>query len=257
MNYGSRTSSWKPWRWVRLDLIPTLRDIYTNSNMNLENMFIHYEHYLTLSFTVSLYLFSYVEKSIWLLCLKNKYVVITYPVWNHFNMTLPTTFSTGMSGTTTDKKTVLDPVDGFHAIPLDDSSKKLTTFITEWDRYRNCWLPQGYLAATDAYTRCNNEIIQDVPNKINIVDNTLLHDNDIDTSFYHTWDYLTLCYTKGIMFNKSKFQFCQDTVNFAGLTITSNGITPSKHILSAIKSFPSPKNLTDARSWFCLVNQVA
>ena len=124
------------------------------------------------------------------------------------------------------KKTVLDPVDGFHAIPLDDSSKKLTTFITEWDRYRNCWLSQGYLAATDAYTRCNNEIIQDVPNKINIVDNTLLHDNDIDTSFYHTWDYLTLCYTKGIMFNKSKLQFCQDTVNFAGLTITSNGITP-------------------------------
>ena len=28
MNYGSCTSSWKPWRWVRLDLIFTMRDIY-------------------------------------------------------------------------------------------------------------------------------------------------------------------------------------------------------------------------------------
>ena len=34
MNYGSSTSSWKPWRWVRLDLIVFMRDIYINSNLN-------------------------------------------------------------------------------------------------------------------------------------------------------------------------------------------------------------------------------
>ena len=33
MNYSSSTSSWKPWRWVRLDLILTMRDIYINSNL--------------------------------------------------------------------------------------------------------------------------------------------------------------------------------------------------------------------------------
>ena len=34
MNYGSSTSSWKPWRWVRLDLILTMRDIYINCNLS-------------------------------------------------------------------------------------------------------------------------------------------------------------------------------------------------------------------------------
>ena len=34
MHYGSSTSSWKPWRWVRLDLIFSMRDIYINSNLN-------------------------------------------------------------------------------------------------------------------------------------------------------------------------------------------------------------------------------
>ena len=34
MNYGSCRSSWKPWRWVSLDLILTKRDIYINSNLN-------------------------------------------------------------------------------------------------------------------------------------------------------------------------------------------------------------------------------
>ena len=34
MNYGSSTSSWKPWRCVRLDLILTMRDIYINCKLN-------------------------------------------------------------------------------------------------------------------------------------------------------------------------------------------------------------------------------
>ena len=34
MNYSSSTSSWKPCRWVRFDLILRMRDIYINSNLN-------------------------------------------------------------------------------------------------------------------------------------------------------------------------------------------------------------------------------
>ena len=62
---------------------------------------------------------------------------------------------------------------------------------------------------------------------------------------------------EGIVLNAEKFQFCQDTVDFARLRITPNGIEPSESILNAIKNFPTPKNITDARSWFGLVNQVA
>ena len=34
MNYGSSTSSWKPWRWVRFDLILTVTDIYINPKLS-------------------------------------------------------------------------------------------------------------------------------------------------------------------------------------------------------------------------------
>ena len=34
MSYGSFTSSWKWWRWVRLNLIFTMSDRYINSNLN-------------------------------------------------------------------------------------------------------------------------------------------------------------------------------------------------------------------------------
>ena len=37
INYGSSTSCWKPWRWVRLDLILSMRDI--NSKLNSPTKF--------------------------------------------------------------------------------------------------------------------------------------------------------------------------------------------------------------------------
>ena len=39
MNYGSSKRSWKPWRWMRLDLIFSMGDIYINSNPNLLTKF--------------------------------------------------------------------------------------------------------------------------------------------------------------------------------------------------------------------------
>ena len=34
MSYGSTTSRWKPWWWMRPDQIFTMRDIYIHSNLN-------------------------------------------------------------------------------------------------------------------------------------------------------------------------------------------------------------------------------
>ena len=156
----------------------------------------------------------------------------------------------------TRKRLSLDAVDGFHATELDEARHRLTTF-TECGRYRCCHLPQGYLAATDAYTRRYDDIIKGVPNKVKCVDDALLYDHGIEAAFNHTWDYLKLCCDKGIVFNKNKFQFCEDSVEFVSLKIMSSGILQSDHILTAIQDFPTPKTLTDARSWFGLVNQVA
>ena len=59
------------------------------------------------------------------------------------------------------------------------------------------------------------------------------------------------------MFNPNKFRFGADEVDFAGLTVTSSGIRPSKQMLEAIQDFPTAQNITGVRSWFGLVNQIA
>ena len=155
------------------------------------------------------------------------------------------------------KKSVIDAVDGFHSVELDPESRPLTTFITEWGRFWYLRMPQGFVAAGDAYTRRYDDIISHVERKLKIVDDTLLYDETIEGHFFHVWDYLTLCALNGITVNQSKFVFCQDVVDFAGLTITPTGVVPSEKLLSAITNFPRPNDLSSARSWFGLVNQVA
>ena len=93
--------------------------------------------------------------------------------------------------------------------------------------------------------------------KVKCVDDTLLYDNSIEEAFFHTFDYLATCAKHGIILNVSKFEFCKKEVTFAGFQLTSEGIKPAKATLEAIKNFPTPKNITDMRSWFGLVRQVA
>ena len=90
------------------------------------------------------------------------------------------------------QKIVLDAADGYHSVPLNKESLSLTTFITEWGRFMYLRMPQGYLASGDAYTRRYDEIIKDIPHKVKIVDDTLLYDPNIEGSFYHTFDFLSL-----------------------------------------------------------------
>ena len=59
------------------------------------------------------------------------------------------------------------------------------------------------------------------------------------------------------MFNKDKFYFAEETVEFAGFEVHRDGFRPLERIIAAIEEFPMPRNITDIRSWFGLVNQVS
>ena len=72
------------------------------------------------------------------------------------------------------KKTVLDAVDGYHAVALDEESQNLTTFITEWGRYVYLRIPQGFMASGDVYTRRYGELIKHIDRKVKIIDDTYI-----------------------------------------------------------------------------------
>ena len=58
-------------------------------------------------------------------------------------------------------------------------------------------------------------------------------------------------------FLPSKFSFAKEEVEFAGIVISKNGIKPTQKYMSAIMTFPTPRNIDDIQSRFGLINQVA
>ncbi|GFO33256.1 enzymatic polyprotein [Plakobranchus ocellatus] len=115
----------------------------------------------------------------------------------------------------------------------------------------------GYIASGDAYTRCFDEVVSDIDNKSKVIDDTIMWSPSIEDSFLQAAKWLDLCGRNGIILNPSKFSFAKETVNFAGFEITPTTVRPCPQVLEAIKGFPKPRTITDVRSWFGLINQVA
>lgn len=155
------------------------------------------------------------------------------------------------------KKTVSDAWNGYHSVPLREEDRHFTTFITPWGRYRYITLPQGYIASGDGYSRRFDEIVSDFPDKIKVTDDALLWSNDLEASFFQACKWLDTCGRNGIIQNPPKFHFGEDVVEFAGFEVTPDSVRPAPSMLRAITDFPTPKNITDVRSWFGLVNQVS
>ena len=154
-------------------------------------------------------------------------------------------------------KTVTDAWNGYHSVPIRQSDRHLTTFVTPWGRFRYCRNPQGFVGAGDGYNRRFDAVLADFADKERCVDDTIFWDTSLERHFWRAIEFLTRCGNAGIVLNPAKFQFAQSTADFAGFRITPSSVLPLPKYLDAIRNFPSPSSITDVRSWFGLVNQVS
>ena len=154
-------------------------------------------------------------------------------------------------------KTVFDAWNGYHSVPIRAADRHLTTSTTPWGLFRYKRAPQGFLSSGDGYNRRFVDLTAHIPRMERCVDDTLIHDVNLEEHWWRAINFIELCARAGIVLNPEKFQFAQSTVNFAGFRITKESVEPLPKYLDAIRGFPTPKNTTDIRSWFGLVNQVS
>ena len=124
-------------------------------------------------------------------------------------------------------------------------------------RYRYCVAPQGYVSSNDGYSKRYDSIIESVLRKAKVTDDSVMWDSDLEKHWWRTIDFLEIVGRNGIVLNGDKFQFCERTVDFAGFRVSDEKVEPLPKYLQAIKTFPTPRNISDVRSWYGLVNQVA
>ena len=154
-------------------------------------------------------------------------------------------------------KTVVDAWNGYHSVPIRECDRHLTTFITPYGRYRYIRNIQGFVGAGDGYNRRFDDILSDFKDGVRVVDDAAYWGGDLTAHWWRTIELLDTVGRAGIVLNPDKFQFCQSTVDFAGFQVTPTSVRPLAKYMDAIKKFPMPKNISDIRAWFGLVNQVA
>ena len=109
------------------------------------------------------------------------------------------------------------------------------------------------MVAGDSYNRRFDAILEDFRDKDALRRRTIFWDKDLEKHWWWAIKFLETVGKSGIVLNPEKFQ----DVEFAGFCISSTMVAPLAKYLDAIKLFPAPKNPTDLRSWFRLINQVA
>ncbi|XP_065182282.1 uncharacterized protein LOC135812991 [Sycon ciliatum] len=151
--------------------------------------------------------------------------------------------------------TKFDARHGYWQVPLSESAKSLTTFITPWGRYRFCRNPQGLVSAGDEYNRRTDAAFDRLTHLIKVVDDGLVHDESFSDHVAHVRAVLTRAREHGITLSQKKFVFAAPEVEFCGFHVSSNGYTVPADKTSALQHFNLPTNRTDLRSFLGLVNQ--
>ena len=130
----------------------------------------------------------------------------------------------------------------FFNLGLTERASLLTTFGNMYRRYCYLRVPMGASLSLHVYQYRVDEIFQDIPQCVGIVDDIIIFgygDNDHDATLYSILD--RAC-DVGMRFNPDKCIFKQDNISFYGVMLSSEGVKPDPRKIEAIKNLPEPKS---------------
>ena len=120
---------------------------------------------------------------------------------------------------------VFDCLKGYWQIMLDEESKPLTTFLTEFGRYRYLRAPMGLNASGDEFCRRTDEAMEGLEGVKKLVDDILIYAPNDKVLLDRILAIFKRCHEWGITLAKGKFQY-SNSVKFAGFIVNETGSTP-------------------------------
>ena len=150
----------------------------------------------------------------------------------------------------------LDAVMGYHQIPLDEASKRLTTFLLPSGRYRYLKGPMGLSSTGDEWCHRSDVVVEDIPGASKIVDDILIaakNYTDLNTKIRLVLD---RCKLNNMAISKRKFKI-GSRMTFAGFLISADGVEADPAKVKGITNFPTPTCTKDIKSFLGLAQQLA
>lgn len=149
--------------------------------------------------------------------------------------------------------TSLDLKSGYYQIPMDEESKRYTSFVTPFGQYEYERMPFGLANAPRTFQRYMNRILSPVMDFAAVyLDDVMLHAKTVTNSLADLETVLLIFRNEGITLNIEKCSFLKTTISFLGFEISSGTVKPGQDKIKAVEKFPTPKTVHHIRQFLGL-----
>ena len=152
--------------------------------------------------------------------------------------------------------TKLDTNCGFWQIPLTQSSRLLTTFITLMGWFCFNKLPFGITSTPEYFQKCMSQILEGLEGILCQIDDVLVYGKDQDEHDRRVTVVLKRIQAAGVTLNPDKCEFGKTSLKFLGHVVDQAGIHADPDKTSAITKMPPPATVTELRRFLGMVNQL-
>lgn len=152
--------------------------------------------------------------------------------------------------------TTIDLTHGYWQIPLATESRPYTAFLHGSHLYHFCRVPFGLKTAGSGFIRALNLALGNEYSEFLTcyIDDLLITSRSFEEHMHH----LDLIFTKLAQHNFTlkleKSKFCQESLNFLGFILSTDGIRPDPKKLEIIRNFAEPENKTQLQQILGICN---
>ena len=137
---------------------------------------------------------------------------------------------------------------------VDPESQELLTIVTHKGLYRYHRLPFGITSAPALFQRAMDQILSGIPGVQCYLDDLLITGPDEESHLRNLESTLQRLEDYGLRVQKDKCEFFRPSVEYLGHVIDSTGLHKAPSKVKAIVEAPSPKDVSQLRSFLGLLN---
>lgn len=139
-------------------------------------------------------------------------------------------------------------------VVMDEESRQYVTINTHKGLFRYNRLPFGVSSAPSIFQRIMENLLQGIPGVTVYLDDICVTGRTEEEHLQHLEETLKRLKEAGMRLKKGKCEFLLPTVEYLGHIISEEGLHTSDTKMEAICQAPTPKNVSQLRSFLGLVN---
>lgn len=143
----------------------------------------------------------------------------------------------------------LDLNKGYYQVPLSDSAKEKTAFITPQGKFQFRKMPFGLCNAPSLFQRMMNNILSGHQRAAAYIDDIVVTSTTWKEHLEDLQEVLERLQKAGLTVKESKCTFAKATVSFLGHNVGRGTITPQASKLKALRDYPRPQTKKELRSF--------